>query len=295
VSGLVERLQRMSSRLSPAERQASEQLLGNYEDLPFLTADAIARMANVSASTVTRLASKLGYNGFPDLQLEAQSLLKERLSSTERVRRVVRGEPLESSATSPSLEQNLRLLLQFAEDPPLQQIRVAAELTVKADAALVVGFRAASPIAYFLYLGLSQLLGQKIRIASDAMLAPELTEALTAQDVLIAISFPRYALRTVEMAAAAQEGGAKVIAITNSVLSPLAAHAHVVLTCPFVGRAFQNSLIAAYALADVLVEQVVVITDPAQQREIERRLERTERLLRQWRWLYEIDRSNAAE
>jgi DNA-binding MurR/RpiR family transcriptional regulator len=249
----------------------------------------------VSASTVTRLASKLGYSGFPDLQLEAQSRLKERLSSTERVRRIARGEAREFGAMSPSLEQNVRLLLQFAKDPPLEQIRVAAEMTVKADAVLVVGFRAASPIAYFLHLGLSQLLGPKIRLASDAMLAPELVEALTTRDVLVAISFPRYALRTIEMAAAAREGGARVIAITNSVLSPLAVGAHVVLTCPFVGRAFQNSLIAAYALADVLVEQVVAMAAPAWQGEIERRLERTEKLLRGWRWLYEIDRNNAAE
>jgi DNA-binding MurR/RpiR family transcriptional regulator len=140
-----------------------------------------------------------------------------------------------------------------------------------------------------------QLLGAKIRLASDAMLLPEYIGMLSMRDAVIAISFPRYSRRTIEAAEASRAQGARVVAITNSGLSPLSNHAHVVLPCPFVGRAFQNSQIAAYALADLLIEQVVDLMGSRGRREIEQRLKRSERLLRRWGWLREIDRNGGHE
>jgi DNA-binding MurR/RpiR family transcriptional regulator len=292
---LEERLNKQGRDLSPAERLASQELLDNYEDLPFLTADTIARQANVSASTVVRLVSKLEYKSYMDLQSEAQQRLKDRLSSIDRLRRVGHGDSHDdhggSRFVSPSLEQDVRLILQFAENISIEDIRGVASLIIKAKKVLILGFRASAPPAYYLYLGLTQLLGSKIGLAEDSMLLPEYVTSLTKDDLLITFSFPRYSslsVRAAESARNRQE--AIVVAITNSILSPIANHADIVLTCPVASRAFQNSPIACYALVHVLIEQVIASVDDDTKRDLEQRLSGTEDLFRSWRWLINDNR-----
>lgn len=294
MSDLNERIHQMSDQLSPAERRASQQLMDSYEELPFLTADAISRQGNISASTVVRLVSKLGYGSYMELQSEAQERLKQRLSSFERLRKVGKGSDLQGvigeKPLSPSLEQDIRQLVQFAETVSIDEIKKAADSVVKAENILVVGYRASAPLTYYLYLGLTTLLGPRVIIGSDAMLLPELVASLTEKDLLIAISFPRYSSVTIDAAEAAQnKRKSKVVAITNSILSPLAPLSEIVLTCPFSSRAYQNSPIASYALTHILIEQVVEILRAQRPSDTEKRIIGGEQLLAQWRWLREIE------
>lgn len=290
---LERRLLEYGEQLSPAERRASEQLLASYDDLPFLTADTIASTSKTSASTVVRLVSKLGYSSYMELQAEAQSKLKQRLSSLERVRRIGRKSTTDSAGKhyeSPSLERDIDLLFQFAENVNLEMIRQAASLIVNARAVLIVAFRASAPLAYYLHLGLMQLLGPKMRLASDAMVLPEQLSMLDERDALLAISFPRYSTSTIRAAEIARRRqSSSVIAITNSVLSPLAANASIVLTCPFVGGAFQNSPIASYALVHVLVEEIIRQLGPSEHQQMEQQLSDAEELLTGWGLWSEVD------
>ena len=164
-------------------------------------------------------------------------------------------------------------------------------MIIKAKKVLILGFRASAPPAYYLYLGLTQLLGSKIGLAEDSMLLPEYVTSLTKDDLLITFSFPRYSslsVRAAESARNRQE--ANVVAITNSILSPIANHADIVLTCPVASRAFQNSPIACYALVHVLIEQVIASVDDDTKRDLEQRLSGTEDLFRSWRWLINDNR-----
>ena len=288
VAELEHRLRSNSAELSPAELRGSQTLLDNYEDLPFLTAEAVARLGKVSASTVVRLVSKLGYGSYMELQAEAQHALKQRLSSVERLRKIGRvdsSEPLGNKLASPSLEHDVRLLLELGEIVSLENVRNVAYRLSATRSILIVGYRASAPLAYYLHLSLTQLLGPKVRLASDAMLLPESIVALTKEDLLLAISFPRYSSVTIQAAEVAHKQGATVVAITNSILSPLGPFAQYILTCPFGGPTVQNSPVAYYALMHILIEQLVAVLGPSVHQEIERRLNETEELLAGWGWL----------
>ncbi|MGW0031926.1 MurR/RpiR family transcriptional regulator [Streptomyces sp. NPDC003314] len=67
--------------LSPAERKVARVLLAGYPAAVFETVATIAERASVSAPTVLRCASRLGYKGFPDLQAALRAELDVRTAS----------------------------------------------------------------------------------------------------------------------------------------------------------------------------------------------------------------------
>ena len=68
-------------RLSPAQRQIVQRMLGMFPDVAFLSTIEIAERAGVSQPTVTRLASALGFAGFP----EFRAALRDALENTKDV------------------------------------------------------------------------------------------------------------------------------------------------------------------------------------------------------------------
>ena len=73
------------------------------------------------------------------------------------------------------------------------------------------------------------------------------------EDVLIGISFPRYSTRTVEAIRFAHSAGARVIAITDSLRSPLNSEADLCLTAATEMPSFVDSLAAPLSLINALI------------------------------------------
>ena len=69
---LAQRLRMAFDRLSPGQQRVARLLLESPYDVAFLPVADVGRRANVSDSTVVRLASELGYSGYPELRQELQ-------------------------------------------------------------------------------------------------------------------------------------------------------------------------------------------------------------------------------
>lgn len=72
-------------------------------------------------------------------------------------------------------------------------------------------------------------------------------------DLVIGIGFPRYAKRTIEALTFAQSRNAKVVAITDSLLSPLAAQADYSLIAQSNMASFVDSLVAPLSVINALI------------------------------------------
>jgi DNA-binding MurR/RpiR family transcriptional regulator len=81
--------------------------------------------------------------------------------------------------------------------------------------------------------------------------------AITDQDVMLAISLPRYSIDTLQLSRFARERGACVLAITDSPASPLASIAEHVLFAPADHPVMTSSSIAVLALIEGLVAGVM--------------------------------------
>ena len=79
--------------LTPAERRVAAVVADEPEAVAFGTVADVARRSGSSGATVVRLATKLGFDGFVDLQASVREELARRLRpASERIRRPAAGD-----------------------------------------------------------------------------------------------------------------------------------------------------------------------------------------------------------
>ena len=72
-------------RLSKGQKLIAEYILKNYDKAAFMTAAKLGDSVGVSESTVVRFANELGFTGYPKLQKALQELIKNKLTTVQRL------------------------------------------------------------------------------------------------------------------------------------------------------------------------------------------------------------------
>ena len=72
-------------KLSKGQKLISEYILKNYDKAAFMTAAKLGNSVGVSESTVVRFAIELGFSGYPSLQKSLQELIKNKLTTVQRL------------------------------------------------------------------------------------------------------------------------------------------------------------------------------------------------------------------
>ena len=57
----------------------------HYDRAAFMTASKLGKTVGVSESTVVRFATELGYSGYPKLQKAMQEMIRDKLTSVQRI------------------------------------------------------------------------------------------------------------------------------------------------------------------------------------------------------------------
>lgn len=228
---IEQRFATLSNRL----QQVARYLLDHPDTVAFGTTATIAAGAGVHASALVRFANAFGFSGFSQMQ----QLFKNRLVQTgpdyqSRIAAVKQDDSVPTAqAGLKYLQQisaaNERAMLQLTEELDPQLLTQACELLAQARIIHLQGARRAYPVAsYASYLlsntGLAVQLLDGVGYMQQAAL-----NLVNAEDVVLAISFAPYASETQLAINRAKAAGAKVIVITDSRLSPLAAEADVSL------------------------------------------------------------------
>lgn len=228
---IEQRFVTLSNRL----QQVARYLLDHPDTVAFGTTATIASGAGVHASALVRFANAFGFSGFSQMQ----QLFKDRLVQTgpdyqSRIAAVKQDDSVPAAqAGMMYLQQisaaNERAMLQLTEELDPALITQACELLAQARIIHLQGARRAYPVAsYASYLlsntGLPVQLLDGVGYMQQAAL-----NLVNAEDVVLAISFAPYAAETQLAISRAKVAGAKVIVITDSRLSPLAAEADVCL------------------------------------------------------------------
>lgn len=82
---LMRTIQAKFSRLSKGQKLIAEYILKHYDKAAFMTAAKLGASVDVSESTVVRFANELGFNGYPKLQKSLQELIKNKLTTVQRI------------------------------------------------------------------------------------------------------------------------------------------------------------------------------------------------------------------
>jgi DNA-binding MurR/RpiR family transcriptional regulator len=240
-------------RLTPSQRRIMRYIVDHYEEAIFLTSTDLARKVGVSEATVIRLAQTLGFSGYPGMLKKFREGFRNRLSTVTRLEQAVDHVRQTGDVVVKVLQEDIQNLSQTLRDLPIEVFEQAVADMEKAKRIFVVGLRGAHGPALTLATYL-RFLGKQAQL-----LVPghgelwDILQGLEKTDLVIGISFPRYTSVTVEILEHARRQRARVGAITDSPLSPLARHAHWVLTAQCRLDSFIESFTAATSLVNALL------------------------------------------
>jgi DNA-binding MurR/RpiR family transcriptional regulator len=82
---LIKVIQKNYSKLSKGQKIIANYIINDYDKAAFMTAAKLGETLNISESTVVRFSIKLGYDGYRDLQNQLQELIKNKLTTLQRL------------------------------------------------------------------------------------------------------------------------------------------------------------------------------------------------------------------
>lgn len=252
---LLERYDGLSKRL----QQIGRYVLDEPNDIAVETLSVIADRCGVQPSAIVRFAQSFGFSGATQMQLLFRDELLSAnagLAYSERVRRFKEGG--ESTSARDGLlhefiEGNILALQNLSQTVSDEDLSEAVRLISDAATVFVVGFRRSFPISSYLAYSLQQVGKRVLFIDGVAGLAQQQVNTTTPKDLLIAVSYQPYADETVQLVALASERGAKILSISDSLVSPIAKLATKVLPVRESEVRKFRSLATSVCLAQALV------------------------------------------
>ena len=244
-------------RMSPQLQRIARFALEKPHDLALGTVATVAKATEVQPSSMIRFANALGFSGFSQMQQVFQGHLVERSASyrerIDQMRRVVRPGESRGGVLHQFVGDAVTELSRLEENIHADDMKAAVKLLADAKAIHVLAQRRAFPVACYLGYALNQLeLPVRLLDGLGGMLH-EFARTIGKGDVLLAASFRNYSPDVIATAGACRERGAKVVAITDSTLSPLKPVSDVCFELgDDSGQAFR-SLVGPLCLAQALV------------------------------------------
>lgn len=246
------------TEFSKGHRRIAEYILSHYDKAAFMTASKLGDSVGVSESTVVRFAAELGYEGYPELQKALQEEMRTRLTAVQRIEVSLDRFHRDDVFSSVMLRDIERIRITLDEIDP-DEFNRAVSLIVGAKHVYITGIRSSAALASFLgyYFKLMLPNVTVIQTGSRSELYEQLMH-MTAEDVIIGISFPRYSRQTVNAISYAHDIGAKSVAITDVIDSPIAAKADTALLAKSDMVSFVDSLVAPLSLINALIAAVSI-------------------------------------
>lgn len=220
---VAQRIREHSAELTAAERRIAEVVLAAPQSIGFGTVADLARSAQVGAASVVRLAAKLGYDGYSELQQAVQTELMQQLRpAVERIQSADLGSRSDHVATELA---NVQGTLTGVDDAALA---VLVERLADLDRRVaVVSSDASAGVARQFVSQLHQLRpGVGLSVGSEVEITRDLA-VLEDNATLIFIDLRRYERWVLEAHRIVAERGMWSAGVTDSMLSPIAAAADV--------------------------------------------------------------------
>jgi DNA-binding MurR/RpiR family transcriptional regulator len=230
---IIEQFPSLSKRL----QQIASHALDNPSELALETIAAVSQRAGVQPSSLIRFAKVFGFSGYSDMQrvfrlrlTDAMPDYKERLKSLNGTE----DEGEEAKDVNALLDQfveadivGLRRLQQNKRLGAL--LDQAFKLITDSDTVYVVAHRRSFPIACYLAYALSQMNVKNMLVDGVGGMFMQQVSHASSRDCIIAISSKAYSPDVAQAVREAKQRAVKIIAMTDSPLSPLAEHADVSL------------------------------------------------------------------
>ncbi len=246
----------MMPKLSKGQKQIARYIVEHYDKAAFMTAAKLGQAVGVSESTVVRFAAELGYEGYPQLQRSLQELIRNRLTTVQRME--MTGDQLgDGDLLDRVLNMDIDKIRRTIEEVSRTEFSAAIDALLSAKTIYILGIRSSSSLASFLAFYFNHVF-DNVRLVTSASTSDVFEQLLNLGkgDVFFGMSFPRYSNRTLAAMKFAKERQATTIALTDSSLSPIAELADIHLYARSEMASFVDSLVAPLSLINALIVAV---------------------------------------
>jgi len=255
-AAILERYDSLSKRL----QQIARYVLDEPNEMALETLAVISDRCGVQPSAIVRFAKTFGYPGASQMQrLFRDGLLSGHaaLGYGERVRHfneaVAKKPEGGADVLAEFVEGNTIALQNLGQTVSEDDMAQAVKMIDKAETVYVVGFRRSFPVASYLAYSLQQVNKRTLFIDGVAGLTKQQVQTIGPKDVLIAVSYHPYAEETIQAVEMAAARGAAILSISDSLVSPIAKPAALVLHVRESEVRTFRSLAASICLAQALV------------------------------------------
>lgn len=256
-AAILDRYESLSKRL----QQIARYVLDEPNAVALETLAVLAERSGVQPSAIVRFAKTFGYDGATQMQrLFRDGLLSggAALGYGERVRQFTEGVDgkavgAPAQVLAEFVEGNMLALQNLGEIISARDINAAVDMIANADTVYVAGFRRSFPVAAYIAYSLHQVDKKTVFIDSVGGMTRQQIHAIGADDLLLVVSYHPYAEEAVHLIDAAVEAGCRVLSISDSLVSPVAKPASLVLQVREAEIRKFRSLSASMCLAQSLV------------------------------------------
>ena len=247
--------------LTRAERQLATHVLSHYPVSALGSITVLAKAAEVSTPTVVRLAQKLGYKGYPDLQNtlrgEVEAMLESPLAKHDRWAGGVPDTHM-LNRFADAVMANLQATLGQIDHAEFDA--AAALLADPGRHVFAMGGRITHAVADY-FTSLMKVVRTDVTLLSNNSTTwPPTLLDMRPGDVLLVFDIRRYENAVLQLAEMAKEQGAEIILITDRWVSPAATHARHTLACHIEAPSAWDSNVSLMVLVETLLASVQDLT-----------------------------------
>lgn len=256
-SDLISVIQNNYYKFSKGQKQIAQFIIDHYDKAAFMTAAKIGETVDVSESTVVRFASSIGYSGFPELQKALQVLIKNKLTTVQRIGLdddiINDADKLHKKIIKNEMN-NMRSLYESIDTKALDK---ATEIILNANKVYILGLRTSSTLSNYLGFYLDVIL-DNVKVLNNSGVNSLYEEVIKVKetDVLIVISYPRYSKITIDATKFIKGRNAKIVAVTDTEASPVHSLADVSLLAKSNIVSFIDSLVVPLCMINNLITNI---------------------------------------
>lgn len=237
-------------------------MVENPEEIGLSSMRSVAREAGVKPATISRLTKTLGFADYETLREPFRDRLRtpapefaERLQDVQN-----RVEDGGSRLFDELRAQEVSNVERSLSDENYPVINAAAETMHDSRRVYVLGLRGAHAPAFLFHYAYQLFQDNSIFLDTGAGTFADQLRGISPEDSLLVVSFPPYTLLTIDAVEYAAEAGARIIAVTDSVISPAAtAAAHTIITHN-ASPSFYHSFTGAMSVVQAMIALLVTKT-----------------------------------
>ena len=244
-----------NTRLTKKEKRIAEFFLDEEQRVFLMNVADIAKIIDVSDTSVIRFIKSLGFENFTDFKNSGQEDIKSRLDKTNDFIKnldIIKENSIEQLYIHKINEEVNKIFNSSSQ----KQIKKISNLIIKAKNKYIVGFKSTAGIANFFGVRLGFMLENVSTFNIDDSVVVNSIFNIKQEDILIIFDYPMYSKAAVVLAKIARENKAKILLFTDSDNAPLAEYSDILYKVKLNGISVFNSLISTQILIEYLLTYI---------------------------------------